>query len=136
MKELFASDSFDSSPSKALHLEISVPSYWAWQPASWQERAIALDKATSTGADVPFLCSPSWHHTAQQETSLQGMQRAFGKVKVFMKGSTRAQQIIFSQDSLIINNQLTIFTLHLNIILWLNVGGTIFKIHLGTFWFY
>lgn len=41
-RKLFTIDSFDSSPSKALYLEISMRSCWAWQPASWQERATAL----------------------------------------------------------------------------------------------
>lgn len=73
-KESFTTDSFDSSPSKALSLEMSTLSGWAWQPASWQERAIAPGKATSTGAGVPSLCSPGGNHTVQQGTQLCGRQ--------------------------------------------------------------
>lgn len=92
-------NSFDSSPSKALLLEIGVLFYWAWQPASYQERAITLDKAMAQGWCALSLCSPIWNHMLFSRTFICTGCTETSESSTVHERCTQAEEVTFSPSS-------------------------------------
>ena len=81
MKELFTTDSFDSSPSKVLYLGNQHALLLSLAASQLTRASSCSGQGHRTRAGMPSLCRPSWNHTAQQEACVYGMHKGFGIVK-------------------------------------------------------
>lgn len=81
MKELFTTDSFDSSPSKALYLGNQHALLLSLAASQLTRKSSCSGQGHRTRAGMPSLCSPSWNCTAQQEACVYGMHKGFSIVK-------------------------------------------------------